>query len=229
VFSDKEEIEIFCGWEGDDRFSQKQQLEIQEENIMDLKELKVKHPDLYEQIVKDAEAKGQADAEEKFKEIKSESEGEVLGAINKLTGLVESQGKTIESQNEKILSFEKLEDIRSEKDLAADADKLWDDQLSASSIREERFEKIKKHVVYSKFVKDGKLDREKFSEAVSAEIKEWEGVENNDSEILGAAFSSKEDAQVHAAKLAKEDKEDDDAVNEMLAMVNDPAAEKAAA
>jgi len=94
------------------------------------------------------------------------------------------------------------------------------------SIREERFAKIKKHVVYSTFVEYGKLDREKFSAAVDAEIKEWEGVEKYNSEILDFSFSSKEDAQQDAAKLSKEEQEeedddDDDAVNEYLRLAGD--------
>ncbi len=222
VFSDKEEVEIFCG---EENISQKQLTK--EEDVMDILELKEKYPKIYEQVVKEGETKGKADAENSFKA--AEPDEKVLVAITKLSDLVKAQGVTIEAQNEKLLSFEKSDDLRTEKDLAADADKIWEDKLSASSIREERFSKIKKHVVYSKFVADGKLDRAKFAEAVDAEISEWEGVENDNSEILGTSFSSKEDAQQHAAKLAKEDEEDDVVVNEYLKLVGDKIALTAAA
>ena len=216
VFSDKEEIEIFCGEENNEPQNQS----TKEDAIMDIVELKEKHPDLFAQVLAQGEETGKQSTE-------PGKNDEVLGAITKLTELVESQGKTIEAQNEKILSFEKSDDIRTERELATDADKIWTEKLSASSIREERFVKIKKHVVYSAFVEDGKLDREKFSAAVDAEIKEWEGVENDGSEILGFSFSSKEDAQQHAIKLTKEQKEDDEAVVELLKLAGDSEAAEA--
>ena len=125
------------------------------------------------------------------------------------------------------IDFEKTKDIHAEERLNAIADKIWTEKLSASSIREERFTKIKKHVSYSSFVEDSKLNVEKLSEAIDAEIKEWEGLEN--SEILGFSYSSKEDAQLASAKLTKAEKEDDKAVDEFLAMAGDTKALKTAA
>lgn len=227
VFSDKEEIEIFCGEEGS--LSQNQSTQ-DEEDIMDITELKEKYPELYAQIEALGVTKGTTEAAAEFKK-ETAAEGAndaVLGAITELKELVQSQGKTIEAQNEKILSFDKAEDIRAEKELAASADAIWNEKLAASSIREERFMKIKKHVTYAAFVEEGKLDVEKFAEAVDAEVKEWEGVENNGSEILGFSYSSKEDAQLDAAKLSKQEKEDDEIVDQYLRLAGDKEALKKA-
>jgi hypothetical protein len=91
--------------------------------------------------------------------------------------------------------------------------------LSASKVPAHLYGKVRKHVAYTEFMKEGSFDTAAFTEAVAAEIKEWEtaGVS---ADVIGVSFTNREAADA-AASLAKEqEKEDDELVNSLLSFTN---------
>ena len=124
---------------------------------------------------------------------------------------------------DKLAQLEKAEAIRREKELRLEARAIWMDKLSNSDIPDRLHDKVMTQVSYEKFVKDGVLDREAFQSAIDAEVKDWtdRGVTSS---VLGFGVSTKgvEDSAARKQKLAADG--DDAAVNEMLALVGDPAA-----
>jgi hypothetical protein len=173
----------------------------EEKTTMNIETLKKEHPDLFKQIQDEARAAFQAEHDKEKTALSSQ---------------IESLETTVTEQGKKILSFEKAEALRVERERAGLADRIWDAQLSASKVPAHLHPKVRKHVAYTKFMKDGCiLDTAAFTEAVKAEIAEWEtaGVSN---EVIGASFLDKEAADA-AATLAKErEKEEDELVNSLL-------------
>lgn len=177
----------------------------EEKEIMDKETLKKEHPDLLAQIEEDARTAFQAEHDKEKNALSAQ--------ISTLEGTVTDQGK-------KILAFEKAETLRAERERAAAADRIWDAQLSASKVPAHLHGKVRKHVAYTQFMKEGGIfDSAAFTEAVNAEIGEWEtaGVSND---VIGASFIDKEAADA-AASLAKEKvKEEDELVNSLLSFTN---------
>jgi hypothetical protein len=174
------------------------------EKPMDVETLKKEHPDLFQQIQDEARAAFQAEHDKEK---------------TALSAQIESLETTVTEQGKKILASEKAETLRLERERAAAADRIWDAQLSASKVPAHLHPKVKKHVAYTGFMKEGSFDAAAFTEAVGAEIKEWEtaGVSN---EVIGASFLDKEAADA-AATLAKEqEKEEDELVNSLLSFTN---------
>lgn len=176
----------------------------EEKEIMDKETLEKEHPDLFAQIQEDARKALQAEHDKEKTALSAQ--------ITTLEGTVTEQGK-------KVLAFEKAEAIRSERERAGAADRIWDAQLSASKVPAHLHGKVRKHVAYTEFMKEGQLDVAAFTEAVAKEIKDWEtaGVSN---EVMGASFIDKEAADA-AASLAKEqEKDEDELVNSLLSFTN---------
>jgi FtsZ-binding cell division protein ZapB len=155
---------------------------------MNIDELKEKYPELYKEIVQAATEAAEAKFSEERESLKSEA-----------TALKE-QNDTL---GEKVLKLEKREDIRTEKERALSADKIWDDKLRASSVPESLHSKVKKHVSYTKFVADDKFDVEAFSKAVDEEINDWEEIETP-GEVDGGGFSERKVDDDDSQKLAEE-------------------------
>ena len=92
--------------------------------------------------------------------------------------------------------------------MKAQAQKIWNSKLTESTIPEHVWEKVSQHVSHTKFVSDGVLDVEKFSEAIDAEIKDWDG-KGVTSSFLGAGFTQKqpedENKQAQEAENTKKD------------------------
>ena len=170
---------------------------------MDINELKEKHPELVKQIADEAVAV----AESKF----AEKEDTMQAQVTKLSDKVEKQDK-------QILQFEKNETKRREGELRHQADRIWDTKLSESDVAERLYSKIRKHVDYNKFVNDDVLDVAGFSEAVDAEIKEWEKM-GATSTVLGAGSTEREleDGENHEAQQLEA--ENDDLANDLLGRV----------
>ncbi len=147
---------------------------------MDLKELKEKHPEVYAQAL----ALG-ADAAKPELDKLSGQIAEVVGSVNQLTKVVES----LQAEN---AEMSKDLTITKEEKLALQAESIFTDALSRSAIPERLYEKVRRQVLYQKFVDDkGVLDRGKFSEAVKEEIADWEKLGMKD-DILGAGFALRE-------------------------------------
>ncbi|MFP4448495.1 MAG: hypothetical protein ACLFPH_07145 [Bacteroidales bacterium] len=134
----------------------------QEDQIMNLEELKAKYPDLVKEVENSVKTEMDKVIEAKDKEIKDLGE--------KVTSL--SEEKT--TSEKRIADLEKRETIRTEKEIKASADAIFSNALSESSIPERIHAKVQKHVNYSDYVKEGSFDKEEFSKAVNEEIKDWE-------------------------------------------------------
>jgi len=119
-----------------------------------------------------------------------------------------------DDQEARVLSLEKKDTLRSEKELTLTADRVWNEKLAASNVAEHLFDKVKKHVVHVKFVKDGVLDHTKFGEAIDAEITDWES-RGATSTVLGAGFS-KPTRDDEFNKASVQEKADDDMADELL-------------
>ena len=168
-----------------------------EEKTMDKAKLKKDHPELYAEIYGEGEAAGKDSAEAAFGQEK------------------EGMEVKFEEMNGRILKFEKVETIRSEKELKLEVDIIFTNKLTKSDVPEHLYGKVKHHVSYTKFMEDGKLDIEQFSKAIDTEIKSWidSGISNT---VLGSSFSSDPVNEDKKIKLAQET---DDCVDGMLSIV----------
>jgi len=181
-----------------------------------IEELKAESPDLYQEIRDEAER----DLKASFEAVKKGLEDQVADLKDQL------QQKDVEKEQleERILKLEKSDYIRTEQEkrnrIDSAADRIWTRALSACDIPEHMHEKVQKMVKADAFVKDGALDEEVFSQAVQAEIEEWEGKGMTVS-VLGTGFSGDKDGHETDpdAKTAKQMEEEDDAwVKEMQAL-----------
>ena len=166
-----------------------------------LVELKEKYPDLTKQL-----------ADEVTTNLQNTFDREKTAMQSQITQLSTEK----EEMGVRVLSLEKNDLLRSEKELALTADRIWNEKLAASNIAEHLFDKVRKHVVHAKFVKDGNLDVAKFGEAIDTEIADWES-RGATSTVLGAGFSTTE-REVETIKLSKQEKSDDDLANHLLEM-----------
>jgi hypothetical protein len=172
---------------------------VEVKETMDLKELKEKHPELVDLISKEAALPLATKV--------AELEVKVTGLTNQLT-----------EKDKAILEFEKEAAIRKENDLALKADSVWQTSLSKSAIPQHLFAKVKKHVSYKDFVKDGVFDEANFTKSVDTEIKDWE-TSGVSSSVIGGSFGKPKDEVPNEAELAKQSKQEIDArVNSLLAL-----------
>ena len=199
AFSRKEteEVQYFSrGGDAELEIEENQEPESREEvtDNMDLNEFKEKYPELAEQF----KVEILAEAQETFKQREdafSEKFKEMQDQIGKLSD------RLAESDKEITLS---RQEANQEK-----ADRIYAEMLGESNIPERFHEKIKNMVRFNKFVdeKSNALDVEKFNEALSAEIEDWEkrGATN---EVMGMGNTNREDADPDpdSARLKEETK-----------------------
>ncbi len=172
-----------------------------------LEKLKAEDPDAYKKLSEEIKAEVEKEIAEK---VKSETE-------SKFTEEVKTLREELTSANDRILKFEKAEAIRKEKEMKAEADQLIIEKLAESPIPKRLHSKIKTLVNYVQFIKDDEFDKEAFSAAVDAEIKDWVETGVTDS-VLGTSFTNKE-----SARETPETKKEDD---EWLAKMRKFAGEK---
>jgi signal peptide peptidase SppA len=165
-----------------------------EVKIMNLQELKEKHPDLVAAIAGEVETK----------------------MATKFASDKEAIVQEKESLRQTVLKLEKAEAIRQERDLKAEADNVWVNALRDSDIPERLHVKVQKQVSYTKFVKDGILDQASFTEAVKAEVEDWEARGATDT-VMGVGFSSKDVVDSETKAEQKAAQEDDALVDELFA------------
>jgi hypothetical protein len=175
---------------------------------VDLKELKEKDPKAYDAILKEAtdliRSEGQSDPKSK------ELSDKLIAAETQMSSLKVDLDKA----SAKILEFEKAETIRKEKEIQREAEGIWQNKLSASEIPEHLYAKVKSHVSYEKFVKEGAFNAEDFGKAVDAEIADWVkgGVKKS---VLGSSFADKTPTGENLADKEKEDKDWLDKMHEL--------------
>ena len=160
---------------------------IKEVKIVDIKELKEQDPNGYESILQEAKKLVKDEVEKEFKD-KEQTLTVKLSEMGKELG---DNSKKLEEYSSKILAFEKAEVIRAEKEIKLDADSIWNEKLSDSKVPERLFTKVKVHVPYESFVKEGIFDKAAFTKAVLDEISDWEK-EGVSTEVLGKGTNQKE-------------------------------------
>jgi hypothetical protein len=154
---------------------------------MDKAQLMKDHPELYAEVL--AEGKAQVATPAPDPEIK---------VLKESFAALSEENKALKKENE----------VRREKELKAEADKLFTEKLAASELPERLHDKVKVMVDYNKFVKDQALDTKAFGEAVDAEIKDWSdrGVKKADV-VLGESTANKQpgatDKNEQANKLSE--------------------------
>jgi hypothetical protein len=167
----------------------------EDQPIMDIKELKVQYPDLCNQIVSEAEVKFTA---------------EKASLETKIAELSE----TLKAKDKQIMEFEKDAVIRKETEMATQAEQIWSDMLSKSAVPTHLFAKVKKHVVYGDFVKEGAFNIETFSKAITDEIKDWED-KGVTATVIGGHFGTSKGVTGEPDKVAFQ-KENDECTNNLL-------------
>jgi signal peptide peptidase SppA len=137
------------------------------EDMANLAEIKKTDPDGYAALIRDVQAAVQA-----------EHEAEVTGLreqVQERDSQLEAKDAEIVAQEKRLLKLEKINTLRDERDRKDSAERIWDDELSASDIPTHLYKKVKKQVRYTDFVtkdEDGKVnfDDAGFREAVKTEI-----------------------------------------------------------
>jgi hypothetical protein len=161
---------------------------------MNLAELKEQHPELVAEIT-----------EEVTKPLVDAHKAEVDGLKDQLA--VKTQAT--EELSGKVLKLEKKDALRSEAEMKSEADKIWMEKLSKSAIPDRLFDKVMAQIKHDSYVKDEVLDVAAFSEAIDAEIKDWEEKVPGET-VQGSAFTEKSvnstENSPDAAKLAEENK-----------------------
>ncbi len=171
---------------------------------MNLTEFKAEHVETYDELITEVTGVVTQELETKFATEKEEMETKF--ADEKKT-LEEAHSKENEDTTKRVLELEKSDNIRRENDLKLSASNIWTAKLNASDIPERLFAKVAVQVDYSKYVKDDILDKEKFAEAIDAEIKDWEG-RGITSKVLGMGTTVK-DAEIESSnKEAEKEVED---------------------
>jgi hypothetical protein len=158
-------------------------------NVMNKDELMEKYSDLVKEVVDEAVGK----VESKFSTERDELKAE----------LATEKGKNDE-MSDRVISLEKNDVIRQEREFKSLADSIWARNLAESAIPVHLHEKVGSMIKYSKFVKDEKFDETGFAEAITVEIKDWEdkGVTET---AIGTGFSEKEVDGKNAQVQAKEE------------------------
>jgi len=138
---------------------------------MDKAQLKKDHPELFAEVLAEGKAQVVITADPEIKVLK-----EAVAALSE-------ENKSLRKEN----------DVRREKELKAEADKLFTEKLAASDLPERLHDKVKVMVDYNKFVKDQALNTKAFGEAVDAEIKDWSdrGVKKGEV-VLGESTANKQ-------------------------------------
>lgn len=159
-------------------------------NIMDLKELKVKHPDLVDELTNEVKASMQKEFDEKEKSLNDK---------------FAEMGKRIDDLSDKLAESDKENTLNREELNREKAERIYAERLGESNVPERFHEKVKNMVRFTKFVEKDKLDVEKFKEALDAEIKDWEE-RGATTEVMGLGNAQDKDELPNDAKLSEENK-----------------------
>ncbi len=167
--------------------------------------LKADHPELYNSVRAEGVTEGSNSASEemtvKNKEIKT------------LENTVAETQKENESLVGRVDSLEKRETMRDEQDIQNSAKAIVTSQLSTSTLSVRQRNKAESQMVSPDgFITDGKLDVEKYTSAVDAEISDWE-------EMMAESTGSVDGLGTSTPKEENtSEKEDKAVVDEMLVL-----------
>jgi len=183
-----------------------EQIETEGGNIVKLADLKKEHPELVAQIQEETRTEVTAELQPEIERLTTENEG------------LRTSHENLESD---VRELKKKDTIRTHGERKAKAASIWDTELADSTIPAEMHEKVRESVTHDKYVKDDVFDVEAFTEAVSAEIKDWEtrlSVSYQESTVQGKSVTKK--------TVTADDDDDDDEVweAEMLRLSGDTKA-----
>jgi hypothetical protein len=179
--------------------------EVNEVEIKTVEELTKAYPELVQKLTDDLTSNFDAEKATLEKDHKKE---------------VDQLSKDKEDLGDRVVDLEKRDLARNEREMKSDADTLFNNKLAASDIPERLYDKIRKLVNHNKYVKDDKLDKAAFTEAIDNEIKFFEesGVTT---EVMGMGSSARSEEDPEKLAEKKEDDEDDEAVNKYLELADD--------
>jgi len=175
-----------------------------EEKLMDVKELREKHPDLVVQLTEEVTNS----VTETVTALVTTQLTEGFNAEKTaLEAKLAAKDQTIDGQGTRLAQLEKNDTIRGANERQTLADRIWESKLSESALDAGMHEKIRAMITHTKFVKDDVLDETAFAEAVDAEIKDWEG-RMKGSSIQGTGFTRKSgDGDPEETTLSAKNKE----------------------
>jgi len=131
--------------------------------IMNLSELKTTHPDLVAEL---------------SEEVKALTTSALTAEFDKERAKFTAEKAALEDKNanaeDRLAGLEKKDALREERERETTADRMWNDKLSASEIGSHLYDKVKRMVSFTKFIKDDALDIEAFAAAIDVEIADWE-------------------------------------------------------
>lgn len=189
---------------------------------MDLKELKEKSPEEYEALMLEAimateagtiEAREAAVAEAtvEFQAQLDEKDKQIEALTTEKTGLSEDLTKI----GDRCLSLEKKDALRAESELASQVESIWLTALAASGLPAWLHPKVKNQVTKDKFMVDGVFDKVVFTEAVKAEITDWETQSSQEVEGFGITLRDADGSSKTSEQLKS-----DSIVDRMLGYVS---------
>ena len=154
------------------------------ENIMNLEELKAKHPKLWKEI-EGSFATSEGD-EKPTDSVNVTSE--LASTIEATSAKVDKLTEAVTGMNEKFKVLEKTEAVRTEQDYQNTADTIADSVLAGTRLSGVIKGKIKKAVSYADYVsEDGKFDTAKFKEAVEKEATDYKEALSGTLDVDGAS------------------------------------------
>jgi ClpP class serine protease len=166
--------------------------------------LKADNPKVYDSI----HALGASEASEN-------ASTEITAKDDQIKALEKTVAETKEENTNlvtRVDALEKRDTMRDEKDIQSSANAIVISQLSTSTLSVRQRTKVEEQMVApDAFVTDGKLDVEKYTEAVDAEISDWE-------DMLAETAGSVQGLGTQTKKEEDETTEDKDVVDEMLKM-----------
>ena len=175
--------------------------------VMDLKELREKHPNLFTEII-ELGKQGAVDA--------------LSASIKTLTDSVAGMAtnlKKVEEDNQKL-----SRDLK-ERELKAEVDLIFAEKLSSSDLPKKLHQKVRDLVSPGKFMKDDALDRDAFTKALDTEIAFWAKIKFSDTqEALGLGSNGQEIGSAEDAEQLR--KKTLDGVNELRQLAGLSVVEK---
>jgi len=150
--------------------------------------LKTSDPDVFESIKTLGREEGVASA----KKVVDSKDSEIIGLKEKIT-----------SQDNRLVTLEKVEVLRTEREMKSVAGATVSAALAASTIPTRLHERIRATLGHGKFVVDGQLDNKAYSEHVMAEVKDWEDNLTQESVVQG--FGSTNQTPVEGSDPANVD------------------------
>ena len=172
-----------------------------------IEKLKADHKSIYDEVVASV-TPDTSDLEASHAEVVGAKDTEIADLKKELNA---SQSNETDLTT-RVNTLEKRDAIRDEESLKAKAEGIMSGALLASTLPERIHAKVGQ-VDYNKYVTDGKLDITAYTDAVNAEVKDWEDTVGEVSAPIQGV-----NAQVKPAAAAEEDA-DDEAVNRMLGHV----------